>query len=337
MRIVIDNKYIPYSDRPGTRVLLPGTSVELRVYPSRVVIKDLLSSAEERVFEYPNIDRGFAVFQDIEHLRILIRGFSGSQAVQKEICVQEGQCILKQKKPEKSFFVLLEEIKKEQKASCAKIHFGCYKKPNMTRMRSQVLIEEYLPFWHALGKHYEQSFSDEKDADTTALLDEIEKTIKQRDLQSLSMLWNRAFLSCVKDLFVPTRFDDEYHGFVKQTKSEKNPLEILTRARILIEKMLLEEKKGCVSLGRGIPPELHCGRAERLHSSLGFISCEWSKKQMKKVKIEAFSDASAFLEMPKVKSLRLRTGAREKGKRIELQKPIVFEKGKTYFLDQMMR
>ena len=337
MQIVIDHRYKPYSLQPGVKVLVPSTSLLVQIFPSQLSIRDLSCSSNANFIEYPPIDQSFTVFQDMERGHILIRGFSKGKAVQKEIVMQENQCLLLDKKPVKQAHLLVDNVEVHAKSSETRIHFGCYKKPNMMRMRSQALLHEYLPFWHALGKRYSLSNNREPSEDTTALLMQIEKSLQKEEILSLAGQWQQAFQSCLKSLFVPTRFDEEFFGFVPQQRNQKDPLEILSWGSLLIEKMILEEKNHQISLGRKIPKELHCGRATCLIFTGGKISCEWSKKQMKKVKIEAEKNCSVVLDIPKVQSVRIRNGARSKGTRVFLKESFDLISGKTYFLDQMMR
>lgn len=94
----------------------------------------------------------------------------------------------------------------------------------------------------------------------------------------------------------------------------------------------IEEKERFCYLPKNPFPE---GRMLNIQTRIGVLDMEWSKKLLRRGVFKAKKTDEMFLDLPKeIKTCRVKTDLNEKGFVHSLSKPLLFEKGKTYFLDR---
>ena len=78
MKISIAARLSPFSHLPGTALLLPGTSIQLRAYPAMLIFKDLALGEGAKEVHHPLEVEGplrpFTVEQDLEKAEVRLHG-----------------------------------------------------------------------------------------------------------------------------------------------------------------------------------------------------------------------------------------------------------------------
>ena len=120
MKISIFERCNPFSHKPGTRCLIPGTREVVSAFPAK--INDEFLDVEGPVKEW-------TVFQDLERARIQIRGRAKNGMFTREI---PGISLPKK----------------------AKLSFGAHKAQVMEKVIERCDPAEFLPLWHALAQYY---------------------------------------------------------------------------------------------------------------------------------------------------------------------------------------
>ena len=122
MKIHIFERCNPFSHRPGTRCLIPGTREVIQAYPAKI--------NDERLTVQAPIEE-WTLFQDLEQAKVKIRGLT-----------PDG--------------VFTREFSGQQPKSKAKLSFGVHKAQTMNKIVERADPAEFLPLWFALAQHYSE-------------------------------------------------------------------------------------------------------------------------------------------------------------------------------------
>lgn len=283
--IDLDFPLAPFSVKPGTHVLLPGTSYVFYI--------------EENRIQGPGIDitfdclfdlSTFQIHQQILKQRILVCGETNLGYV--SYVITNGELRFLKGKEVSHLFPPFLGLKKPQEI----LHLGDYKNRSIEKMRVKASLTEVFPLWFLLGQISSSSVGDIPP----------------------SFDWKDAFWRLMTDLFAP--------------KKEG----ILELGYSYIRSLFIKETESSLYLLPNLPIEAHSGRMRVQLKGLT-LSMEWSKKEIKKVRVDAVENRSFLLATSSFCAARLRRDLKEKGERIDLREPIRIEKGRSYFFDQFRR
>jgi len=114
MRVLIRNRYRPFTHKPGAKVLVPGTPYTLHVFPAKTFVLE-----------------GETVVRTIEGAKI-------TELDLEKGCVRlDGKAL---------------DFGRQNTAKSERISFGVFKKQDFELIQKRADMREVLPMWHALAK-----------------------------------------------------------------------------------------------------------------------------------------------------------------------------------------
>jgi len=142
-------------------------------------------------------------------------------------------------------------------------------------------------------------------------------------------------VSSFSGLFVPHLKDIFHLGYAlpKPSKNPPSPFTLLSELYFSIRSFFIIKEAKTLFLLPHLPPELFCGRLLKLKEEGLTLDLEWSKKELRLLKIKASSDHSLILFFQKpIQKCRIRVD--NKSSIFENKSTFNFEKSKTYFFDR---
>lgn len=314
LKIKIAERLRPYSHVPGTRCILPGSEIELEIFPALIRAyqnQQLLS--ETRVDVQGPLDN-FTVQLDLEKggVRVFARG-----ALDYFIRAAEGVPFVIEKKGSSLW----------QKKST--LSLGCHKAQDFALIKRRCDLTEVLPHWHRLGINLHPQGKRPVGGAATFL-----EQLRTCDKMEVVPLLKNLFRAGFSGILSPRLNDEEHQGF-QLPPGVGSPLFLLSEGARFIEELFIKVEGAKVSLLPRLPPDFHAGRFIDLDVGFGTINFEWSKKLLEKVIFTANSEQNIeFYFQKALKSCRLRKNLKERGEKIACNFFISTKPGTTYYLDQ---
>lgn len=329
MKIKIVDPMRGFSHNPGHEVMLPGTAVAIKAFPTRIECRDLLLG-KEAVFSW-TMKRSihpFTVEQDLEKKQILIYGEADSGYFRLRIDVEEANVYLTVEKApvEKTSLskgdkiLLMEGIAEEKTPFIERLFLGCNKQKNMDRMRERVSLAEILPYWFYLGQ-----ITPKVEITEGALLNHLRKG-----------LWQELYMAGFSSGFVPRAIDEQFQGIIKEeSENPKNPLFLLGEGAVEIRSMFFQEQEQKYFFLPNLPSKLVSGRIVGIRTAKGHrIDIEWTKGKLRKIYLEIEGEDTIQPIFPKeIKECRLRRKKNEKGEKLHSQDRITVQAKEKIWID----
>ena len=361
----IANRYKPFSHSPGTTCFIPGTSCEVRAYPTAVFVGTL-----QIEWKLTGLIKDFTLVQDLERGEVNIYGFAKEGYFSYTLFHKEGWIVVqldralqgflkgyvqepsvheiflqpKERLSLKSMSLECGIVCKDQSRGLERISFGNHKAQEWESIRRRKNPLEYLPFWFALGQQIPCGKIEEIQG-TLPQLELCKQALQRGDkelcLQQLGELFEVGF----DTLLMPKLYDTEYLGIsaLKPGRAtEVRPLALLKEGYELIRAMLFEVKEEKIFLLPHVSEIMHAGRCLNFCMDQASFHIEWSKKLLKKVYITSHAKQRLHLCFQKpLKSFRLRKHLSEKRRGYCSEEhlcgdPIELERGE-YLLDQFKK
>lgn len=286
LRIKIAQRLKPFSHIPGTHCILPGTSVRMQVFPTRIIYEDLSEAAPQKVkeveFERTGPVRDFTIQQDLEKGRILVWGHA-----------QEG------------YFQFIEEGK--HKDSLERLSFGSHKAQDIALIQRRRDFKEIFPIWFQLGQMV-PPLSPKPFSGTLALLEDCQKALTSHHPETILEPFEKLYLAGFEGLFSPRLYDEQHQGLgVKLPNvASASPLWLLQKGYELIRSLFIHFSAETLSLLPALPSQLHAGRMLNIQlEGVGTLDLEWSKKEMRRAVIHCTQEAELSVKLKHQKSFRL--------------------------------
>lgn len=351
MRIDSDLKFRPFSHVPGTGALIPGSCWALYAYPTRLVLKNLISGKEKSLdLSLTGPVKRFTLLQDLERRALLVFGTAEEGYFRLMLTHKEKKiCILAKRIPAGGLEIGGERLKlKEMKQISVAEHnylppyvehlsLGCHKAQDVDLMRRRLDLSEVLPLWFRIGQLTPPTLSAQKEG-TLTLLPSIAQELEERDKMHVAKPFLELYLSGLSDIFVPRLIDEQFQGVapkINAASSDLSPLALLSEGAQLIRLLFFHQKGNDISLLPCLPPELHAGRLINIHAGDVFTcDIEWSKKTLRRVVIRPLKNETVNLKLQRsIKTYRVRTSCRGKGEKVASNKPLSIKRGTPLFLD----
>lgn len=320
MQIKIAQKLRPYSHRPGTKCLLPGTTHTFEIFPACI---STLGQEIPLPIEAPI--REFTIEQNLENGTIEVWGQAANGYFRYKLAAATSGMGWKLI-PEKGALAPIHselETRKIDHTSIERLSLGSHKSLDWELMSRRQLLVEILPVWFRLGQLTPvPSTAIHKDS----LLDQC----LNGDLQSFLNLFNAGF----DGILNPLESDHRHLGFQLPPVKNQSPLCLLSEGWKCIRSLFIAEQKQHVQVLPHLPPEFHCGRLLNVQLPIGSMDLEWSKKRIRRVVIRSAKDAALSLGFQKgLKHYRLRKNRQDKGSQQSVDQPLELQKNKEYYLD----
>jgi len=292
MRIKIATKLRPFSHQPGICCMVPYTTWEVRIFPTKLIFRDLASDKKEEISVAA--PKRFTVIDDLER---------GQIEIGKVFITADSYDFLKRA-----------DLPSSQK----RLSLGCHKKQDWELIQRRCDMAEIFPFWIRLAQIIPEM----------AL-----PMVPAAELLAQGKL-DLTFQAAFEGILCPRLRDEKYLGIIPEIKvpTGASPLGIIHEGARQIERLFFYEEGETLYFLPNLPKEFHSGRFIRLTTEAGdLIDMEWSKKQLKKVVIQAASTRSLQLRLQsQIRRFRVQKVPHHRDQPIEL------EAGKTYHLDRFM-
>ncbi|MGE3954927.1 MAG: hypothetical protein AB7F31_07080 [Parachlamydiales bacterium] len=291
----------PFTRRMGTPMALPGTSVALRIFPTRIEV--IGGEAVDLPIRGPAGD--FLAIQDLErggiHVSVGPIRYTILPGRPLSLKLTKGSLDLPwQGEP------LPTPLPQER------LFFGSHKKLDWPLVERRCDPRELFPLWHRLGLALPPSPPELG----PSLLSEA------ADTPSLLTLFRAGFAG----LFVPHRSDPLYQGFPLPPLTGADPFALLSLGAQKIRSLFYGD-------GPLRPPrEFPAGRHLHIPHPLGLLSYEWSKHRLRKMELVCHTSGEFPLGLPKeIKRYRA------EGRFLDAHTPYPVSQGETYPFDRFER
>lgn len=336
MRIRIAQRLRPFSHCPGVRVLLPGTDIRVRIYPTRLYLDRLGPGESHSLGEIELLPHGvpdrLTVCQDLEKglLRFWQHGSDGLERY--ELLARHDTVYLKQDKGglQATSFVI-PPPHSNAAVPFERLSLGSHKAQDWDRMFRMRDLEAIFPLWLRLGQltPIESTCSY---TGTAALLQAISSLVPEKIVKGFQNVLRVGF----EGMLSPRLIDTDYQGFdLPPPSPSESPLILLTEGARLIRSLFIRQEGHRIALLPTVPPEFHCGRFLDIDCmGLATLHMEWTKKCLRRaIFCPTVEGDWQFLFRGDLRRFRLRRAMTDRGVVHSCDAPLALESGKTYFLD----
>lgn len=357
MRILISERFKPFSHVPGTSTILPGLGYQVEIYPCLIRIYDLKQSRPlllvERDLDFKGPVEQFTVFNDLEKGRITVSGKTQEGWIRYHLVGSAdlfGVRLFVERAPlgtslhNKETIDLLETSGSFQPyviPHTSRLFLGCHKAQDWEAMRRRLSLQEIFPHWHRLGQLIPQNISQRSDEGNLSLLETCRQDFINTKPEIGEKNWLKLILGGFNSGLVPQLEDSLYQGFVPSVSQKSlpiSPLILLSEGARLINRLFVQDDENTLSILPYLLPCLPSGRLVDLSLKRGgFLSLEWTKKTIRRLMLYSNQEGECTLKFRSgVREFRLRTDLIDKGERRVCNAPIFFEKNRYYLFDNFL-
>ena len=205
MKINIAERLRPFSHEAGVFVPLPGSLLQLQVFPTLLRVFD----SEKLIEEKPLVGsyKGFTVMLDLERgcIKVWSRGQEG--IFRYHIYSHEGSFVVGEGKDNCSI------------GKMPRLSLGSHKKQDWTLVKRRLDMCEILPVWHRLGKMVPEV--SEHNSGSAALIAECEEAIAEKKHDRIVEILERLFLAGFHGIMAPRLVDEDHQGILEPWISMK--------------------------------------------------------------------------------------------------------------------
>jgi len=358
MPIKIAQRLKPFSHLPGTRTLIPGSTVLAEIYPTRLRLYDF-SSIEpvlkaEVAFSLTKVV-DFTVQLDLEKGRVAVFGKSGEEFFRYFLHAANDLDLpaLRLDKFQADLEPLLgtpcqldrktivfspnpKEIAYYTPELGERIFLGVDKKQNWERALERNDPREMFPFLFRLGQLIPYENQTLPHEGTYSLLHSCFQT--NGNLQRCCDLLQVGFES----LLVPGAKDTSYRGFELQplvSKDLPSPLILPVMGTMALRRLFLQVEKDAAEFLPHLPAALNHGRFINFKINDKMTAdLIWKKQKPMLLSLTAHGSTELNMRFPNgIKRFRLREKAHHKGTVVPASETLQFEAGRVYLLDKFER
>lgn len=246
MRITIAERLKPFSHKPGTVLMLPGSSISLSVFPTRLFILDLAKGMPQLVanvvfnLEGPMV--GFTVIQDLEKGLIQVFGETadGGYIRYSVQALEDGKAVVLflERGPDKGIEIKYEMDETSEKSkrifpkekmvfsremrsneeltftsfsSAERLSLGSHKQQDWELVHRRLSFTEIFPIWHRLGQLIPPLFSKSLTG-TALLLEKCQEAIAANAPDKVLVPFRKLFISGFSGILSPRLIDCDFQG-----------------------------------------------------------------------------------------------------------------------------
>ncbi|MBI3509000.1 MAG: hypothetical protein HY069_05160 [Chlamydiia bacterium] len=330
MKIQTLSRLKPFSHTPGTACFIPGTHWKLEAYPTLIKIGHY-----EIPLHVTGPVRDFTVELDLEHNCVWVFGQAKEgfyrlkiQATKKGFEIwadrtpKAGLCHGKGTLQAKEHFLISENAGFSLPENGERLSLGAHKKQDWDLVWRRFDLREILPVLFDLGQK------------TPA-------TGKKPSKGPVNLLetgdWEAFCRAAFSKILVPRLVDDHYQGLFTDSDLEGHASHLLSEAAKKIRDLFFRQCETHLHLLPQVTFE--SGMLTHIQApGIGELDLEWSKGMLRRAILRAVKNAEVFLDLQKgIKSYRVRTKLKEKGRSQKANDLLRIETGKTYYLDRFQK
>lgn len=314
MALTITQRYRPFSHVSGTMCLLPGSSLAVQIFASRIVAFDYSHIQPEPIFCLEFIALGplgqFTVLQDLEAGKIVVSGFAKSgfvryaitsQGVVFEKLVGEIGCVIK---PSNTRFSVVQAQKIAFGDSSSqpllgqreRLFLGVDKSQEWPQVVRRSLMPEVLPYIYWLSQNV--VLPKEQALQGSSLLNNLQEAIIQHKRAEVITHFKALFTAGFSHQLVPRLEDSDYQGYDLPVVGSQAacPLVLLGECKKCIRSLFFQEDQELLRILPLLPPECASGVFADIITTKGHrLSIEWTKHIVRRVQIVAAVDDTLHL------------------------------------------
>lgn len=332
MLIKIAERLKPYSHRPGTRFLLPGSTIVVTVFPALLRVGDA-----EDPLEIVGPVEGFTAQLDLEHGYLKVWGHAASGYFRYRLqATPVGGVSLVWEKGALSAGSEAEAI--YVPTDSERLSLGSHKAQDWNRIVERLELSEIFPFWFRMGRLLPMQ-PVVQGTGTTKLLVDCAEVMAAKDTLKIPVTFRTLLRAGFEGVLVPRLLDSDHQGLNLPTLDPaEESLALLSEGARLIRSLFIQMSGHEVHLLPLLPPELHCGRMLNLACGQSSIDMEWSKKTIRRVLFRCRETAQWRLHLQKdLREFRVRCGNKDRGRVISRGTSLDLLAGRDYFFDNFRR
>lgn len=367
MHIAITTRLKPFEKTAGVSCPLPGSTYSLQIFPSKIFLFDLTSSAKTILAEISVEIEGpvddFTVQLNLEKGNVLVfgKGIKGYfrysiTAVEKAqgIMIHTEKALnqtIKFNLNSSDFKLVVNESKSlivngthssqtlYSNRGFDRLCLGSHKSQDWTLVKRRKSLKEIFPVWLRLGEMCDLQTSEFKSFDFTgvaSILKNCEEALKLADRNEILKPFEILFEAGFHGIMSPSLNDEKHQGLIlPKVNPTSSPLILLSYGAKLIRSLFATYNEKTLTVLPALPVPFHSGRLTHFKcDNLALVSLEWSKKIIRRmILIAEKSDVIEVAFQKEIKRFRLRNEAGTLNVQCEAGKPIVVEKGHTYYFD----
>jgi len=368
MHIAITTRLKPFEKTAGVSCPLPGSTYSLQIFPSKIFLFDLTSSAKTILAEISVEIEGpvddFTVQLNLEKGNVLVfgKGIKGyfrysitavekaqgimihtEKALNQTIKFNLNSSEFKVTKSDKCKLFIVKDVYSNQalysNRGFDRLCLGSHKSQDWTLVKRRKNLIEIFPVWLRLGEMCEQEASEFKPSDFTgvaSILKNCEEAIKLADRNEILKPFEILFEAGFHGIMSPSLNDEQHQGLIlPKVNPASSPLILLSYGAKLIRSLFATYNQKTLTVLPALPVPFHSGRLTHFKcDNVALVSLEWSKKIIRRmILIAEKSDVIEVAFQKEIKRFRLRNEAGTLNVQCEAAKPIVVEKGNTYYFD----
>lgn len=323
--MTIAERLRPFSHQPGAQCTMPGTCMIVEAYPALVRVRSEKGALlKEIALEIQGPLKQFTLVQDLE------RGCVTLFSELYHFHILPNLEISYQKNPPLSPFNVQERLS-----------LGSHKKQEWEFIRKRADFREIFPIWLRLGAALKLPPRTGDDRGNFSLLKAAQESLFSHRPETILPHFTKLFLAGFRQMLVPRSFDEDFQGILKTNEplSADSPLYLLTEGSELIRSLFLLSAENEISILPNLPPEFFAGRMLHMQCPpYGVLHFEWSKKAVRQLHFQAEKEGELVFHFPpSLRTFRLRTHQRDKGKIFACGDSLEIKSGSLYLLDQFQK
>jgi hypothetical protein len=362
MLIEISQRLSPFSHKPGNFFLVPGSSLQVQVFPTKLFFTDL--SVSENASFTVDVDlqgphKDFTVEQNLEKGEISVFSHTKEGFVRYTIAAGEKGIELFCEKvfprgltfhignekfilfSKDSRLLELPSFEKKQSYLAEKISLGVHKKQNWEQISQRKQLCEILPIWFSLSQTVPLQKGSDSYSGTGFFLRQCEDLVakgeKLRICDGLLQFFDGAF----EGVLAPRCNEVNFLGILPKSleKASFSSLLLLQKSYPLLRSLFFKEEGDVFSFVPCLPPEFPAGRMTHVRTSDGdVIHFEWSKKLLRRVIWIPGRTRKVFLHTPSaIDSFRIRASLKDRGQIFQKGSSIALEEKKILYFDHFQK
>ena len=322
MRITIAQRLMPFTHTPGSMCILPGTSLQLQVFPALIRVFDLSKSQPVLVEEITQSIKGpvekFTIQLNLEESKISVWGNGADGFFRYHIVPSNNS---------KGFQILNDKERYKGTSTSERLSLGNHKAQDWDRVVTRKDLTEIFPIWMRLGQCAPPN-SLATDQGTAAFLEKCHT----KDIKPFLNLFQAGF----EGILSPRLNDESHLGFDLPAVGDSgvSPLILLTEGAKRIRALFLRESPQLIEILPNLPVEFHSGRFINIRTAYGVLDMEWSKKAIRRLIFRPEVSTELQFAFPKeMRQCRVRKGNRDKGQEHNLPLKLEIETNQIYYFD----
>ncbi|MEM1282071.1 MAG: hypothetical protein AAGG81_00815 [Chlamydiota bacterium] len=337
MLLKIFEKHRPFSHRPGTRYVLPGTSLVFTLFPTLIRWHDLSSAKNsgELKLQVTGPVEGFTSQLDLERGFITVWGHA-KEGYYKYRIQPDGQhfsvTTFKNLTLEGEYKESGQSI---QPPEIERLHLGVSKKQDWELIQQRCDLKELIPIWYAMSQYAPICACDE----IASLYQQCNILIEHREIEKIGDGMRSLFKAGFSGVFVPRLQDDDHNGFTLPPFVSSCPIGLLSASRQMIRKLFVQLEENRVHILPALPVDFHCGKFIQIRlGEYGELDIEWTKKTIRRLIFRCKKDTELqFLFQNHLKRFRSRAVGSNKSRKFNCGETLEFLSDKTYLFDNFQK